>query len=65
MNKAKEKYVRGKCDYCHKSRMVSTETQFCRECFEHFNCVTNKYFDGNILAPLKAAANVMKPGSFK
>jgi hypothetical protein len=47
---------RGKCDYCHKRRLLNKRSQFCRECWENWNQVVDEHFDGDPFAPLKYAA---------
>jgi hypothetical protein len=48
--------LRGKCDYCHKRRLVGRKTKFCDECYYEWNRVVDKYMDGDPFWPLKAAA---------
>jgi hypothetical protein len=49
----REKRHRGKCDYCHKRRIIGNRTEFCRECLIEWDRVVDKYFDGDPFYPLK------------
>jgi hypothetical protein len=46
----------GECDYCHKFKTISARTKFCRQCWEQWHMVMDKFLDGDPLTPLEAAA---------
>jgi hypothetical protein len=52
--------IRGKCDHCHKRRLIGKDTLFCDECLYEWNRVTDKYMDGDPFLPLKVAMGQCK-----